>query len=109
MGKLRYKGYTGSVEFDDASNTLVGKVLGLKHNHIIYEGDNIKELRRVFEEAVDSYLNECAEEGVQAEKPYNGNVVFRMTSELHQQAVEKATSLGISLNEFIKRAVAAAL
>lgn len=43
------------------------------------------------------------------EKPYKGNVVLRMTSDLHQKAVEKAASLGISLNEFIKRAVAAAL
>ena len=109
MGRLRYRGYTGSVEFDDGSNTLVGKVLGLKHNHIIYEGDTVDELRRVFEGAVDSYLHDCALEGIQPEKPYNGNVVFRMTSELHQQAVEKASSLGISLNEFIKRAVTAAL
>jgi len=109
MGRLKYKGYTGSVDYDNDSNTFVGKVLGLKHNLILFEGDNVDALKKDFEESIDFYLRHCSEKGIEPERPYNGNVVLRMTSDLHQQAVEKAASLGISLNEFIKRAVSAAL
>ena len=109
MGRLKYKGYTGSVEYDADSNTFVGKVLGLKHNLILFEGDNVEALKQDFEDAVDDYFQYCFEKNIEPEKPYNGNVVLRMTSDLHQKAVEKAASLGISLNEFIKRAVTAAL
>ena len=49
MGRLKYKGYTGSVEYDADSNTFVGKVLGLKHNLILFEGDNVEALKQDFE------------------------------------------------------------
>lgn len=109
MGKFKYKGYSGSVEYDESVNRLMGKVLGLKKALLLYEGDNVEDLRKDFEEAVDDYLATCIAEGREPEKPYSGNVVLRMTTELHASAVEKASLLGISLNEFINRAVSAAL
>ena len=109
MGRFKYKGYSGSVEYDEGVNRLTGKVLGMKNTLLLYEGDNVEDLRKDFEEAVDDYLATCALDGRVPEKPYSGNVVVRMTTELHASAVEKASLLGISLNEFIKRAVLAAL
>ena len=109
MGKLRYKGYSGTVEYDESVNRLVGKVLGLRNALLLYEGDNIEDLRKDFENAVDFYLKDCEKEGVEPEKPYSGNVVLRMTTELHAKAVEKASSIGVSLNEFIRQAIQAAL
>ena len=109
MGKLRYKGYSGTVEYDEGVNLLVGKVSGLKQALILYEGDTIENLKKDFEEAVDDYLETCKAEGKVPEKPYNGKLLLRMTSQLHSDAADKASSLGISLNEFINRAVAAAV
>ena len=109
MGRLRYKGYSGTVEYDESINSLVGKVSGLKHALILYEGDTVENLKKDFEEAVDDYLETCRVEGITPEKPFNGKLLLRMTSELHSDAAEKASSLGISLNEFINRAVAAAI
>ena len=109
MGKLRYKGYSGTVEYDESVNLLVGKVAGLKHALLLYEGDTIENLKKDFEEAVDDYLEKCKAEGKAPEKPYNGKLLLRMTSQLHSDAADKASSLGISLNEFINRAVAAAV
>ena len=109
MGKLRYKGYSGTVEYDESVNLLVGKVLGLRNALLLYEGENIESLRTDFENAIDFYLKDCEKDGVEPEKPYSGNVVLRMTTDLHAKAVEKASSIGVSLNEFIRQAIQAVL
>ena len=52
MGRLHYKGYTGSVEFSEEDNRFFGRVLGLKRTGILFEGDSIDSLRKDFEGAV---------------------------------------------------------
>ena len=64
MGFLKYKGYTGSVEFSDRDDCLFGKVQGLHGTLISYEGSSVEEIRHDFEEAIDCYLESCAERGI---------------------------------------------
>ena len=109
MGKLSYKGYSGSVEYDESTDELVGKVLGLNKSLILYEGQTIDDLKKDFKDAVDDYLEGCRANGIEPEKPYSGKIVLRMSSGLHSLAAEKANSKGISLNEFINRAIRAAI
>ena len=109
MGLLRYKGYTGSVEYSEEERSFFGKVLGLRRDGIIYEGDSAKGIRKDFEEAIDHYLKHCEDLGVEPEKPYNGKFVLRMPPELHGQAAERAECLGKSMNEFINDAIRAAV
>lgn len=59
MGLLKYKGYTGSVDYSEEDNCLYGKVLGMSKDAITYEGLDINGLRRDFEEAIDDYLALC--------------------------------------------------
>ena len=56
MGLLKYKGYTGSVDYSEEDNCLYGKVLGMSKDMITYEGKDVNELRRDFEGAIDDYL-----------------------------------------------------
>ena len=65
--------------------------------------------KKDFEESIEDYLSHCKENGKEPEKPFSGKTVLRMPSELHQQAAAKARSIGISLNEFINRAISAAV
>ena len=109
MGRLTYKGYIGSVDYDESVNKLVGKVLGMKHTLILYEGDALDALKKDFEEAVDDYIEECNANNIVPEKPFSGKTVIRMGTELHQAATLRAKDLGISLNDFIKQAIAAAV
>lgn len=109
MGNLRYKGYVGSVEYSEPDECFVGRVLGLRRDGIIYEGDSVESLKKDFEEAVDQYLQECEENGTTPEISYSGKLVLRMPSSLHGEAVDKAASMGISLNEFINRAIKTAV
>lgn len=109
MGKLRYKGYVGNVEFSEEDNYFVGHVEGLRKAMIIYEGDSVTALRKDFEEAIDNYLDCCRSEGEEPERPYSGRLVLRIPSALHGTAAEKAEAMGISLNDFISRALQAAV
>ena len=109
MGYLHYKGYTGSVEYSEEDNCFFGYVLGLRRDGIMYEGDTAESLKKDFEEGIDDYLSQCRESGRQAEKPFSGKTVIRIGSDLHKEAALKARDQGISLNEFIQRAIVAAL
>lgn len=105
MGYLKYKGYTGSVEFSDEDNCLFGKVQGLHGTLISYEGMTIDEIREDFEGAVDDYLESCKERGIEPAKPYSGKFVVRMTSDLHSRIAALADATGTTINEIINRAV----
>ena len=63
MGLLKYKGYTGSVDYSEEDNCLYGKVLGMSKDMITYEGQDVNELRRDFEGAIDDYLALCKANG----------------------------------------------
>lgn len=83
MGYLKYKGYTGSVEFYEEDECLFGKVQGLHGTSISYEGSNVEEIRNDFREAIDYYLESCKERDIEPAKPYSGRFVVRMSSDLH--------------------------
>lgn len=101
MGLLKYKGYTGSVEYSAEGECLYGKVQGLKGTLISYEGDTVEDIKQDFEEAVDYYLESCKERGVEPCKPYSGKLVLRMPSELHGRIAAAASAAGTSINDFI--------
>lgn len=105
MGQLKYKGYTGSVEFSEEDNCLFGKVQGLHGTLISYEGSTIDEIRADFEGAVDDYLASCEERGIAPVKPYSGKLVLRMPSELHGQVAAAAMATGTTINDFINKAL----
>lgn len=69
MGYLRYKGYTGSVEYSPEDGCLFGKVQGLYGTLISYEGNSVEEIKKDFEEAIDDYLESCKERGIEPAKP----------------------------------------
>lgn len=105
---LNYKGYTGTIEIDTDSERLCGQVLFIR-GLIVYEADTLPELRENFEAAVNEYLTSCAADGTSPEKPASGTFNVRIGPELHAKAVVAALNAGVSLNEWVKRAVEAQL
>jgi predicted HicB family RNase H-like nuclease len=49
---ISYKGYSGTVRFDDESEILHGEVLGLRDVDT-FHGTTVQELKRAFEESVE--------------------------------------------------------
>jgi len=105
MDYLEYKGYKGSVEYSKEDNCLFGKVQGLSKELITYEGQTLDELRKDFEEGVDSYLEYCKEEGIVPAKPYSGKLNLRMSSELHSRVAAIVAASGTTINDFINNAI----
>ena len=54
---------------------------------------------------IESYLSYCKEEGIEPAKPYSGKLNLRMSSELHSRVAAFVASTGITINDFINRAI----
>ena len=101
---MKYKGYTGIVEFDDDANIFHGEVVGMK-DVITFQGKSVEELETAMAESVDYYLEWCKERGKTPEKPFSGRFVVRTNPELHSKAVIAASRLGMSLNKYVEKAI----
>ena len=105
---LLHRGYSGSIEVSIEDRCLYGKILFIS-DLISYEGNDVNELENSFKEAVDDYIEACEEKGTSPEVPFKGSFNIRIGEELHQRAAVAAKKSGLSLNEFVKNAVDAAL
>lgn len=104
MKYLEYKGYSGSIEYNEADELLFGKVLGIQ-GLISYEGESGKGLEADFKAAIDEYLSYCEAENKKPEKPFKGSFNVRISSALHQQAALLAMEAKLSLNAFVAEAI----
>ncbi len=102
---LKHKGYFGSVEASPEDDCLFGQVLFIKAL-VSYEGQTVRELQQAFGDAVDDYLETCAEQGVAPEKPFKGSFNVRLGAVRHQRAAVAAKRHNIkSLNDFVSQAI----
>lgn len=105
MDFLEYKGYKGTVEYAQANDCLCGKVVGMGNLLITYEGKTISELRSSFESVLEYYFGECRREMRKPKKPFSGTLNLRMPSEIHEQVALASMKTGVTINDFINRAI----
>ena len=103
MDYLEYKGYKGSVEYSKEDDCLVGKVLGLTKETILYEGSTLEELKSDFEAGIDSYLAYCESEGIKPSKGYSVAFNVRVSPEMHRRIAMNAAKYGLSLNSYVRQ------
>ncbi len=101
---MTYKGYLGTVHYSEEDEVFHGKIEAV-NDLIMFDGKSVRELKKSFHEAVDDYLDTCREMGREPQKPFKGSFNVRIPSELHRKAVDKATRLGVSLNQFVQKAL----
>lgn len=97
---MQYKGYYGSVHFDEEELIFHGKVEFIRAL-VSYEAITAKELKNVFIEAVDDYLETCHAQNIQPETPFKGSLNVRLGSELHRKIAITAQQKHLSVNKFI--------
>ena len=73
---MEYKGYFGSVNYDDQEQIFYGKVEYIR-SLISYEGSDVKSLRASFFEAIDDYLVVGKNKGIEPEQPFAGNLTIQ--------------------------------
>ena len=101
---FRYKEFIGSIETSTEDMCLHGKLLFI-NDTITYEAKTLKQLEKEFQNAVDDYLATCKKLNREPQKPYRGLLNVRIGAELHKKAALQAILLGISINEFIRKAI----
>lgn len=108
MNTLKYKGYIGSVAYSEPDKVFYGKLEGID-DLVNYEGESVQELTSAFHEAVEDYLIFCEEHNCKPEKSYSGTFNVRVAPCLHRDIANLAAEAGISINAFVKRALAEAV
>ncbi len=101
---MKYKNYEAVISFDEGDEILHGRVLNVR-DIISFHGESIEEVRQAFEEAVDDYLLDCAEQSVDPDKPFSGKFVVRVNPDVHRQAANLAAREHVSLNAWLADAV----
>lgn len=97
---MQYKGYCGSVHFDEEAMIFYGKVEFIRAV-VSYEATNAKGLKKGFEEAVDDYLAMCKLENIKPELPFKGSLSVRLGSSLHRRIALVALHRHVSINKII--------
>ncbi len=104
---MTYKGYSARIEYDDDDGIFTGQIAGIR-DRVGFHADTVDDLRESFREAVDDYIETCEKIGKEPQKAYSGQVMFRVSPEVHRKAAIAAELSGKSLNqwaeEVLKRA-----
>lgn len=101
---LQYKDFMGSVHFSAEDDCFFGRIEGID-DLVTFEGRDVEGMKSSFREAVDDYIELCRKTGKALLKSYGGTFNIRMPAELHRKAARRSLMLGISLNQFVQRAV----
>lgn len=96
---MSYKNYPARIEYSDEDECFVGRVVGIQ-DIITFHGESVGEVREAFEASVDFYLDTCAERGEEPNKSYSGNLMLRVTPEVHASVATAAEVSGMSINQW---------
>lgn len=107
MNSMTYKGYTARIDFDERDNIFVGRVLGIKDS-ISFHGKSVSELTKDFHAAINHYLADCEATGRNPEKSYSGNLMLRISPEVHAHVALRAAVHDKSINEWVEGVLAKA-
>ena len=78
---MEYKGYLGSVHYNDEDKSFYGKVEYIRRL-VSYEGEDMTSWRGGFEAAVEDYFDLCEQKGIEPDQPFKSSFNIRPGSEL---------------------------
>jgi predicted HicB family RNase H-like nuclease len=96
---MTYKGYAARIAYDDEDGIFTGRIAGIRDG-VGFHADTVEGLRDAFHEAVEDYIETCARIGRAPQKAYSGQVMFRVSPEVHRKAALAAELSGKSLNQW---------
>ena len=108
MNMMELDGYRARIEYDAELDSFRGEILGLNGGADFY-GKDPEELRHEFRVSLDTYLEVCAEKGIDPKREYSGKFNLRIDPELHRHAALKASAEGKSINQLVADSLAQSL
>lgn len=101
---LEYRGYHASVEYDAEDDILIGEVFGISDS-LNFHGQSISEIKEMFKQSIDNYLEICEKLGKNPDKEFKGTFNVRISPENHKKAALEAKKRKITLNQFVSDAI----
>lgn len=101
---LEYKGYHATVEYDAEDNIFIGEVFGITDS-LNFHGTSVIELKEMFEQCINNYLELCDKIGKSPDKEFKGSFNVRISPEMHRKAALAAAKQKITLNQYVTNAI----
>lgn len=97
---LEYHGYHAIVTYDAEDELFAGEVFGIADS-LCFHGSSILELKQMFAQCIDNYLEVCRQAGKKPDKEWKGSFEVELPSELHRQIALLAARQNITLNQYV--------
>lgn len=101
---LEYKDYHATITYNADDELFVGEVFGIADS-LNFHGSSIEELKQMFAQSIDNYLDLCKKVGKDPEKEFKGSFNVRIPSELHKKISILAAQQKITLNQYVVNAL----
>ncbi len=101
---IEIDGHKAVVSYDAETNQLRGEFVGLNGGADFY-ADSVSRLRREGARSLRTFLDVCAERGIEPYRHFSGRLNLRLARETHEKAAIVAAASGMSLNALIEEAV----
>jgi predicted HicB family RNase H-like nuclease len=104
---MTHNGYSARIEYDDEDGIFHGRIAGTRDG-VMFHAETVEKLRAAFREAVEDCVKTCARIGKEPQKAYSGQMMFRVSPDVHRKAAQAAELAGKSLNQWAEEALAKA-
>ena len=101
---LEYKGYHASVKYDADDDIFIGEVFGIADS-LNFHSASARELKKMFEQSIDNYLDLCQKIGKNPDKEFRGTFNIRVSPETHRKAALAAEQQKMTLNQYVAEAI----
>lgn len=96
---MSYKGFSARIEFDAEDRIFVGRIAGIR-DVVGFHAETVAGLEKAFHETVNDYVKACAVLGQSPNKSVSGNMMLRVPTDVHANAIQAAELAGVSLNQW---------
>jgi predicted HicB family RNase H-like nuclease len=100
MNTMDINGYQAVISYDPEINMFRGEFIGINGGADFY-ASSVDELRKEGETSLKTFLEMCAEDGVEPRKQFSGKFNLRVPPTLHQRLAVQAAAHGKSINAWI--------
>jgi predicted HicB family RNase H-like nuclease len=100
MNMMKYKNYIARIEYDEEDRIFVGRLAGID-DIVAFHGTTVDELEAAYHESVDHYLEVSERTGRPAQKPYSGNLMLRISPDIHAAVATASQVHGKSINQWV--------
>jgi predicted HicB family RNase H-like nuclease len=99
---MSYRGYAAAIHFDADDEIFFGRLGGIRDG-IGFHADTVADLKAAFHAAVDDYIASCATRGRPAQRPYSGQIMVRVDTQVHADVAMAAELRGTSINTWVEK------